>query len=43
MAITVLFRSRTLNDALTVQMEVAEAIAAAVVQSLTHLREAVGF
>ena len=34
---------RTLNDALTVQMEVAEAIAAAVVHSLTHLRDAVGF
>jgi TolB-like protein len=34
---------RTLNDALTVQMEVAEAIAAGVVHSLTHLRQAVGF
>jgi TolB-like protein len=34
---------RTLEDALTVQMEVADAIAAAVVQTLTHLRVAVGF
>jgi TolB-like protein len=34
---------RTLEDVLTVQMEVAAAIAAAVVHSLTHLRDAVGF
>jgi TolB-like protein len=34
---------RTLNDALAVQVEVADAIAAAVVHSLTHVGEAVGF